>query len=246
MLSTAQGHSFVPLSHVPTPQIPPRRSLGAAGTGRAAGRKPHTRPSLTSLPQCHSRCRAAGKPASASIRAFTSPTSAEGGSSNVLQPRQPWRMVTRASLRQHRERHCLRSAAPTPTRSASRPGGPRRPPELPVGVRGGAAGPRGEAVAAPAARPRPVPSRPAATHMPAAHKGPLAAAAAPHTGKGRDRAAAGGRGSPGALRREGRGRRRRKQSWWGRRPKSSGGCRGGANGAVPLRVPSSTQGGAGT
>lgn len=161
MLSTAQGHSFVPLSHVPTPQIPPRRSLGAAGTGRAAGRKPHTRPSLTSLPQCHSRCRAAGKPASASIRAFTSPTSAEGGSSNVLQPRQPWRMVTRASLRQHRERHRLRSAAPTPTRSASRPGGPRRPPELPVGVRGGAAGPRGEAVAAPApaAPSHPVPSR---------------------------------------------------------------------------------------
>lgn len=144
------------------------------------------RPSLTSLPQCHSLCRAAGKPASASIRAFTSPTSAEGGSSNVLQPRQPWRTVTRASLRQHREKHSLRSAAPAPTRSPSRPGGPRRPPQLPAGERGGAAGPQ----------PRPVPSRPATTHMPAAHKGPLTAAAAPHTGKGRDCAAAGGRGSP--------------------------------------------------
>lgn len=175
----------------------------AAGWGRPSPQRcesppekrsrPPRRAPLTSLPPCHSRCSAAGKPASASIRAFTSPTAAEGGSSKVLQPRQSWRTLTRASLRRH-NRHQLRDrhATALPLRH---PAGLRRAPETRSATGGRALRGGGKQPPGLSAEPLPqrrfpslaLPSRPAATHMPAAaHKGPLAAAAAaaPHTGKG--------------------------------------------------------------
>lgn len=174
MLSTAQGHSLIPLSHVPTSRIPPL---------------PHLSPAV---PQPLSGSREAGFRVDPRLHV-----------AHIRGGRQLERPAAQAAMEDGdpgqpapTQKHSLRSAAPAPTRSPSRPGGPRRPPELPAGMRGGVAGPRGEAVAAPApvTWSRPVPSR-RHSHA-AAHKGPLAAAAAPHTGKGRDRAAAGGRGSP--------------------------------------------------
>lgn len=120
---------------------------------------------LTSLPRCHSRCWARGKPASASIRAFTSPTAAEGGSSKVLQPRQSWRTVTRASLQQ-RDRHQLsrdpqRPAPATTLRLLSLLlGGPGyrdvRAGACPTLTREAAAGPASGAGSRSAALPRPL------------------------------------------------------------------------------------------
>lgn len=226
MLSARQGHSSLPSS----PGISADSFCSAQGTRPEAGSSSssfppthtHTpRASLTSLPRCHRRCRAAGKPASASIRAFTSPTVAAGGSSNVLQPRQPWRTVTRGSLRRH-ERHRLRRAARSP---------PSLPPSLPHGgrrrLRGaprraeGKEPPRGAAGAAPHARCPPCPVPMPLTCPPRRTKGWWSRHShrCPSRGRGGIES---GRGSPSALRRGGRGRRRRK---------------GGAGGEAALKQP---------
>lgn len=104
---------------------------GGAPIPRPTAPSPPPPPRLTSLPRCHSRCWAGGKPAAASTRAFTSPTAAEGGSSKVLQPRQSWRTVTRASLRQQ-DTHRLKRDAQTPCPGAHPPRLPARtPPQAP-------------------------------------------------------------------------------------------------------------------
>ena len=121
-----QARTALPAHREPRPR---RTKRPGEAPGEAALPAPPAPPRLTSLPPCHSRCSAAGKPASASIRAFTLPTAAEGGSSKVLQPRQSWRTLTRANLRRH-ERHQLRrdTQRPDPAPPALRPPrAPRRP-----------------------------------------------------------------------------------------------------------------------